>query len=66
MWTYRTLPLYLTLKATLLQSIGCVTVYYYCPWAVMTEIEGFTVNYSNGARILRVVDIRPFGKADVW
>lgn len=58
-----TLPCYLPLKKTLLQSVGSVTVYHYCPWAIMTQIEGFAVKHSEGAGTRRAVDVGPRGKA---
>lgn len=54
------MPWCLPLKETLLQSIGGVTVYHYCPWAVMTQIEGFA---ANGAGTRTVVDMGPQGEA---
>lgn len=52
MWTHNTQ--YLPLKGTLLQSIVVVTVYHYCPWAIMSQVEGFAVKHSNGAGSRRV------------
>lgn len=57
MRTHNTLPWYLPLKETLLQSIGGVTVYHYCPWAIMIQIEGFAVKHTDGAGTRRVVDM---------
>lgn len=64
MYTHSTLPWYLPLKETLLQSIGGVTVYHYWPWAIMTQIEGFAVKHSNEAGTWRVVDTGPRGSAE--
>lgn len=63
MWTHTPLPRYLPLKETLLQSIAGVTVYHYCPWAIMAQIEGFGVKHSIGGGTRRVVYIGPRGRA---
>lgn len=61
---HNTLPWYLALQETLLQSIGGVTVYHYCPGAIMTQIEGFAVKDRDGAAgTRRVVDMGPWGES---
>lgn len=41
--SHNSLTRYLALKETLLQSIGSVTVYIYCPKAVMSQNEGLAL-----------------------